>query len=156
MAKNWDSPLGGDPSDYGAWYTLALAVGAGWLATVLIIDAVVSPAGTGIVYVGTTARLSYALGEEEEMPSVLASVDKRGIPVVSILVAAVVGVALLRTVPQLEQAGRRRHRCDGDHVRVRARLARVRCTRRTATANGPTGCRAPKILLPVGVRARPT
>ena len=55
VSKNWANPLGGDPSDYGAWYTLALAVGAGWLATVLIIDAVVSPAGTGIVYLGTTA-----------------------------------------------------------------------------------------------------
>ena len=37
-----------------------------------IIDAVISPAGTGVVYVGTTARLSYALGEEREMPSALA------------------------------------------------------------------------------------
>ncbi len=91
VAKDWSSPLGGDPSDYGAWYTLALAVGAGWLATLLIIDAVVSPAGTGIVYLGTTARLSYALGEEEEMPSALARVDKRGVPVWSILLAAVVG-----------------------------------------------------------------
>ena len=34
---------GQDPSDYGAWYTLALAVGAGWLAKVLIIDAVDLP-----------------------------------------------------------------------------------------------------------------
>jgi amino acid transporter len=91
VAKDWAAPLGGDPSDYGAWYTLALAVGAGWLAVILIIDAVVSPAGTGIVYVGTTARLSYALGEEREMPSALSRTNKRGTPVVSILVAAVVG-----------------------------------------------------------------
>jgi amino acid transporter len=80
VAKNWKSPLGGDASNYGAW-----------LATVLIIDAVVSPAGTGIVYVATTARLSYALGEEKEMPGALSRVDRRGVPVVSILVAAVVG-----------------------------------------------------------------
>jgi amino acid transporter len=99
VAKNWHSPLGGDPSDYGAWYTLALAVGAGWLATLLIIDAVVSPAGTGIVYLGTTARLSYALGEEEEMPGFLSQVDKRGTPVNSILVAAVVGIACFGPFP---------------------------------------------------------
>lgn len=91
VAKNWDSPLGGDPSNYGAWYTLALAVGAGWLATVIFIDAIISPAGTGIVYVGTTARISYALGEEEELPSALASVNSRGVPVVSIIVTFVVG-----------------------------------------------------------------
>jgi amino acid transporter len=99
VAKNWHSPLGGDPADYGAWYTLALAVGAGWLATVLIIDSVVSPAGTGIVYVGTTARLSYALGEEEEMPGIFSQVDKRGTPVNSILLAAVVGVACFGPFP---------------------------------------------------------
>src|SRR6476660_398164 len=67
IVNGWAQPLGTDPSDYGAWYTLALAVGAGWLAKLLIIDAVVSPAGTGVVDLGTTARLSYALGEEREM-----------------------------------------------------------------------------------------
>ncbi len=93
--KGWSKPLGADPSDYGAWYTLALAVGAGWLAKVLIVDAVISPAGTGVVYVGTAARLSYALGEEREMPTVLATTNRKGVPVVSILVAAVVGCLAL-------------------------------------------------------------
>ena len=93
VAHDWTNPLGEDPSDYGAWYTLALAVGAGWLATILVIDAVISPAGTGIVYVGTTARLSYALGEEEEMPSALARTNAKGVPVISILVTAAVGLA---------------------------------------------------------------
>jgi len=91
IAGGWKRPLGTDPSDYGAWYTLALAVGSLWLAKILLIDAVISPAGTGVVYVATSARLSYALGEEREMPTALASTNKDGVPVVSILVAAVVG-----------------------------------------------------------------
>jgi len=91
IAQGWKMPLGTDPSDYGAWYTLALALGAGWLAKMLLIDAVISPAGTGVVYVATSARLSYALGEEREMPTALASTNKNGVPVTSILVAAVVG-----------------------------------------------------------------
>jgi len=91
IAKGWAKPLGTDPSDYGAWYTLALALGAGWLAKMLLIDAVISPAGTGVVYLATTARLSYALGEEREMPSALATTNKKGVPVVSILVATVIG-----------------------------------------------------------------
>ena len=66
-------------------------MGATWLAVVLIIDAVVSPAGTGVVYLGTTARLSYALGEESELPGVLSKTSKSGVPYVSILLAAVVG-----------------------------------------------------------------
>jgi amino acid transporter len=91
IVKGWSQPLGTDPSDYGAWYTLALALGVGWLANVLLVDAVISPAGTGVVYVATSARLSYALGEEREMPASLARTNKDGVPVVSILVAAVVG-----------------------------------------------------------------
>jgi amino acid transporter len=87
----WEMPLGTDPSAYGAWYTLALAVGAGWLAKVILADAVISPAGTGVVYVAASARLSYALGEEREMPSSLTGTNKRGVPVLSIIVAAVVG-----------------------------------------------------------------
>ncbi len=77
IAKGWSRPLGTDPSDYGVWYTLALALGAGWLAKVLLLDAVISPAGTGVVYVATTARLSYALGEEREMPTALATTNGR-------------------------------------------------------------------------------
>ncbi len=95
IVNGWKKPLGADPSDYGAWYTLALAVGAGWLAKVLIIDAVISPAGTGIVYVGTTARLSYALGEEREMPTALATTNAKGVPVVSILVGSGIGMLAL-------------------------------------------------------------
>jgi amino acid transporter len=92
IANGWARPLGTDPSDYGAWYTLALAVGAGWLAKVIIVDAVISPAGTGIVYVATSARLSYAIGEEREMPSALTKTNGRGVPVVSIIVSTIVGL----------------------------------------------------------------
>ncbi|HEY6798028.1 MAG TPA: APC family permease [Kineosporiaceae bacterium] len=103
VAQNWSSPLGGNPSDYGAWYTLALAVGVGWLAVVLIADAVISPAGTGIVYVGTSARLSYALGEEREMPGVLTRCDSRGVPIWSVLLAAVVGEACFGPFPSWQR-----------------------------------------------------
>ena len=93
VAKDWSNPLGSasGTTSVGAWYTLALLVGAGWLGAVLLIDAVISPAGTGIVYLGTTARISYALGQEEELPSQLCRTDRRKVPWVSILVAAVIG-----------------------------------------------------------------
>ena len=92
IATSWTRPLGTDPSDYGAWYTIALAVGAGWLAKLLIVDAIISPAGTGVVYVATSSRLSYALGEEREMPPALVTTNRNGVPVVSILLSAVVGL----------------------------------------------------------------
>jgi len=89
LVRGWDSPIG--VGDYGPYYTLATTVGAGWLATILIIDAFVSPAGTGMIYVGTSARLSYALGQEEVLPNQLTQVNRRGVPVYSILLAFVVG-----------------------------------------------------------------
>lgn len=91
IAGGWATPLGTDPSNYGAWYTLALAIGAGWLAKILLVDAVISPAGTGVVFIAATARLSYAMGEEREMPSALSKTNRKGVPVVSILLAAVGG-----------------------------------------------------------------
>jgi len=92
LVKGWAQPLGTDPSDYGAWYTVALAVGAGWLAKVILVDAVISPAGTGVVYVATSARLSYALGEERELPSVLTRTNQKKVPVASILLSTVIGL----------------------------------------------------------------
>lgn len=89
LVHGWKSPIGA--GDYGPYYTLALAAGAGWLATVLLIDAVISPAGTGLIYVGTTARLSYAHGEEEVLPDQLTQTSRRGVPIYSILLAFFVG-----------------------------------------------------------------
>lgn len=98
--SGWGNPLGGNAAtDQGAWHTLALAVGAGWLAAVIVVDGVISPTGTGIVYVGTTSRLSYALGREREIPSALSWVNKRGTPVVSIAIAFLVGLAALGPFP---------------------------------------------------------
>jgi amino acid transporter len=89
LQKGWSHPIG--VGDYGPYYTLALSAGAGWLAAVLIIDAVVSPGGTGLIYVGTTARISYALG----LPQGLTRVSARGVPVWSILLAALLGIGAL-------------------------------------------------------------
>jgi amino acid transporter len=97
LVHGWASPIGA--GDFGPYYTLALAAGAGWLATILLIDAVVSPAGTGLVYVGTSARLSYALGKEEVLPDQLTKVNKRGVPVWSIGLAFIVGLLAFLPFP---------------------------------------------------------
>jgi len=89
IANGWTHPIGA--GDYGPYYTLALSAGAGWLAAILIIDAIVSPGGTGLIYVGTTARISYALG----LPKGLTRVSARGVPIWSILLAAVLGIGAL-------------------------------------------------------------
>src|SRR5450631_4533008 len=97
LAHGWANPVG--KGDFGPYATLALAAGAGWLAVMLYIDAVISPAGTGLVYVATSSRLSYALGRENELPPSLARVNVRGVPVHSILLAFVVGLIAFLPFP---------------------------------------------------------
>lgn len=97
LVRGWANPVGF--ADYGPYYTLALGAGVGWLGTILIIDAFVSPAGTGLVYVGTTARLSYALGQEEVLPNQLTMTNKNKVPVYSILLAFIVGLFFFLPFP---------------------------------------------------------
>jgi len=73
--------------------------GLGWLATLLIIDAVVSPAGTGLIYIGTSSRLSYGLGRNGYFPKIISKVSSRGVPLVSIIICFVVGMLTFRPFP---------------------------------------------------------
>jgi amino acid transporter len=89
LTHGWANPIG--EGDFGPYATLATGAGAAWLAWMLYADAVISPAGTGLVYTATSSRLSYALGREKALPKAVAKVSKKGVPLVSILIAFVVG-----------------------------------------------------------------
>ncbi|KJE20408.1 amino acid/polyamine/organocation transporter, APC superfamily [Frankia torreyi] len=97
LAAGWSRPLG--TGDYGPYATLATNLGLGWLAILLYIDAVVSPGGTALIYLGTSARLSYSLARTRSLPAVLARLDRRGVPIVSVLLAAAVGMVVLLPFP---------------------------------------------------------
>jgi amino acid transporter len=98
LAHGWASPIHGVAA-YGPYATLATQAGLGWLTTLLIIDAVVSPAGTGLVYIGTSSRLSYGLGRNGYFPAIIARVSSRGVPLVSIIIAFVVGMLVFLPFP---------------------------------------------------------
>jgi amino acid transporter len=89
LVDGWKNPVG--EGDFGPYATLAVAAGAGWLAALLYSDAVISPAGTGLIYLGTTSRLSYALGRQNAVPSQVTKVSRTGVPWVSIGIAFVIG-----------------------------------------------------------------
>jgi len=94
IAHGWATPFGANVGTFGPYYTLATSVGLGWFGTVLIIDAIVSPAGTGLVYVSAASRLSYSLAKTRYVPPVFASVDRRGVPWFSIIFGGVFGCIL--------------------------------------------------------------
>jgi amino acid transporter len=98
LTHGWAHPIAG-VSAYGPYATLATQAGLGWLSTLLIIDAVVSPAGTGLIYIGTSSRLSYGLGRNGYFPRIISRVSGRGVPFVSICVAFVIGMLTFLPFP---------------------------------------------------------
>jgi amino acid transporter len=98
LLHGWANPISGSGS-FGPYYTLATQAGLGWLATLLIIDSVVSPAGTGLVYLGTSSRISYGLGRNGYFPKVISRISKRGVPLVSIGICFVVGMLTFLPFP---------------------------------------------------------
>jgi amino acid transporter len=90
----WANPFGKGNPTFGPYYTLATSIGLGWLGTVLIIDAVVSPAGTGLVYISSASRLSYSLAKTRYVPPVFAAIDRRGVPWFSIIFGGAFGCLL--------------------------------------------------------------
>jgi amino acid transporter len=75
----------------GPFAELATLVGVGWLATILYIDAVISPGGTGLIYTTAASRVSYGLSRNGYVPTVYERTDARGIPWFGLLTAFVVG-----------------------------------------------------------------
>ncbi|MEO7050852.1 MAG: APC family permease, partial [Rhodanobacter sp.] len=60
---------------------LAIILGLQWLATLLFIDAVISPSGTGMTYTATTARMLYGMERNGTLPKILGTVHpKWGVP----------------------------------------------------------------------------
>lgn len=83
----------------GPFAGLAGVVGLGWLAFVLRLDAIISPAGTGLIYTTGTSRVSYGLARNRYVPQVFGKVDKRGIPWVSLIGAFLFGLIFLLPFP---------------------------------------------------------
>ena len=55
-------------------------LGLSWLATLLYIDAIISPGGTGLLYVGTSSRVSLALARNRYIPRAFSRLSPRGGP----------------------------------------------------------------------------
>jgi amino acid transporter len=90
-------------NDFGPLAAIASLIGLGWLATVLYIDAIVSPADTGLIYTTVTSRVSYAMGRNGNAPSPLAQTTQRGVPLVGLFVAFVIGLVVLLPFPSWQQ-----------------------------------------------------
>jgi amino acid transporter len=89
--------------DFGPLAAIAGVIGLGWLATVLYVDAVISPADTGLIYTTVTGRVSYAMGRNGNAPRILAKTTTRGVPLVSLFVTFVIGLIVFLPFPSWQQ-----------------------------------------------------
>jgi amino acid transporter len=90
-------------NDFGPLAAVATALGLGWLATLLYVDAIISPADTGLIYTTTTSRVSYAMGRNGNAPRQLAKASDRGVPVIGLAVAFVLGLIVFLPFPSWQQ-----------------------------------------------------
>jgi amino acid transporter len=91
------------PGAAGPFAGLATLVGAGWLATLLYIDAFVSPAGTGLIYTASSSRLSYAFARNHYIPRQFGVLSTRGVPIVSIIFSFLIGCFMFLPFPGWQQ-----------------------------------------------------
>jgi amino acid transporter len=70
----------------GPFAALAASLGMGCLATILYIDAYISPGGTGLMYVTGGSRILFAVGELGAGPRWLTRLNSAQVPLLSVLV----------------------------------------------------------------------
>ncbi|MEO8802617.1 MAG: APC family permease [Rudaea sp.] len=99
IGATFSAGMDGKTIAFGPLATLATTLGMTWLALLLYIDAFISPADTGLIYTTVTARLSYAMGRNGNAPAVLAKVNDRGVPWVSVILAFLVGLIFFLPFP---------------------------------------------------------
>ncbi|MEU6235468.1 APC family permease [Kitasatospora sp. NPDC047058] len=91
------------PGISGPFAGLSTLIGLGWLATVLRIDAIISPAGTGLVYMTSSSRVTYGLSRNGYAPQSLQFTDKRSVPWLGLTVAWVAGVLCFLPFPSWQR-----------------------------------------------------
>jgi amino acid transporter len=104
LAHGWDAvAFSGKAQLFGPFAGLATALGLGWLAVLLYADAIVSPGGTGLLYTGASARLSFALARNGYIPPAFARLTHRGAPLLAIAFSFLCGLVLFLPFPSWQE-----------------------------------------------------
>jgi len=85
--------------DAGPLAGIAVILGLVWLASILYVDAIISPLGTGVVFVASTSRLLYAFGSNGYLPPFVSKINRKGIPAVSMWINFGVGMLMFLPFP---------------------------------------------------------
>jgi amino acid transporter len=80
------------PGDSGPLVGLTLLLGLGLVATLLMIDAMLSPFGTTLVYTAATSRIVYGMALNKHVPKVFLKVNRHDIPYITLYANFLVGI----------------------------------------------------------------
>ncbi|MFL6001217.1 MAG: APC family permease [Nocardioides sp.] len=75
----------------GPFAELATLLSIGWLAAIIYADAIISPAGTGLIYTTGSSRVAYGLSRNGYVPSMFEWTNNRSVPWVGLIAAFVTG-----------------------------------------------------------------
>jgi amino acid transporter len=104
ISKGWGAvSFSGKGQLFGPFAALATGLGLGWLAILLYTDAFVSPGGTGLLYTGASARLTFALARNRFIPPAFARLTPRGTPRFAIAFSFLCGLVILLPFPSWQQ-----------------------------------------------------
>lgn len=82
------------------FYSVAKVAGVAWLAVILRIDAVVSPSGTGLIYLTSASRISFGLSKNGYIPDAFEKNSPRTkVPVFGVIVTSLIGLLFLLPFP---------------------------------------------------------
>ncbi|WP_338598462.1 APC family permease [Sulfolobus tengchongensis] len=98
---NWSALLNSKWANgpfYGELEAEGLALSAAW-GYVLLIDAVISPSGTGLVYTGTSSRTFYGMAVEGYLPNLFQKLNQFKVPVWSLIVSLIASIIFLLPFP---------------------------------------------------------
>jgi amino acid transporter len=99
IPSNWTNPNSTLAGLTGPFATVSTAVALGWLATLLYIDAVISPSGTGLIYTTATSRVSYGLSRNGYFPRAFELTTKQRVPWFGLIVSFVAGCVIFLPFP---------------------------------------------------------
>ena len=92
IGDTWDATGKGLYTTFtGPFAEVATALSLGWLAWIIYVDAIVSPAGTGLIYVTGSSRVSYGLSRNGYVPTPFEWTSKRQVPWVGLIAAFITG-----------------------------------------------------------------
>jgi amino acid transporter len=92
IGNTWSSTAAHTFSTFtGPFAEIATLASIGWLAAIIYADAIISPAGTGLIYTTGSSRVSYGLSRNGYVPTPFEYVNKSGVPWVGLIAAFVTG-----------------------------------------------------------------